>query len=133
MVEASRGDVRVSADFRLNLEGVRMRNTNFSFTNLKEANFRNADCRYVDFTGADFADAILEGTDLRGAILAEVDNLTWAQLDQAIIDETTVLPDYLVAAKSGSSPRRDLRSDSDKAGFSGLRGYGSSIADSLRT
>ncbi len=100
MVQAANGDVRVSADFRLNLEGVRMRNTNFSFTNLKEANFRNADCRYVDFTGADFADAILEGTDLRGAILAEVDNLTWVQLDQAIIDETTVLPDYLVAEKA---------------------------------
>ena len=100
MTRSNRADVRVSPGFRLNLEGARIPKTRLRRTNLKGANFRNADCRYVDFTGADFADAILEGTDLRGAILAEVDNLTWGQLDQAIIDETTVLPDYLVAEKA---------------------------------
>ena len=89
---------RISPDFRLNLEGVFAPRTSLRHTNLARANLRGGDFRFVDFTGANMKDAILEGTKLQGAILTDVVNLTWKQLEQAEIDESTVLPAYLSAA-----------------------------------
>ena len=42
---------------------------------------------------ADLKNAILQGTELQGANLSGVTNLTQKQVDAAIIDEATVLPD----------------------------------------
>jgi len=66
---------------------------------LERANLSRADFRFVDFTGANLTDTNFKGTKLQGAILTDVQGLTWDQLDQAIIDETTILPDYLMAQR----------------------------------
>lgn len=39
-----------------------------------------------------FRGAILEGTDLRGVDLSEVEGLTPAQLATAVVDQTTIRP-----------------------------------------
>lgn len=57
------------------------------------ANLSFADCSNANFSGADFRDAILNGTILKGANLTDVRNLTIGQIDCAIIDENTLLPD----------------------------------------
>jgi uncharacterized protein YjbI with pentapeptide repeats len=54
-----------------------------------------ADATNANFRGANFKDAVLKGTILRGADLRDARNLTREQLADAIIDETTLLPDYL--------------------------------------
>jgi uncharacterized protein YjbI with pentapeptide repeats len=59
------------------------------------ANLSKADCTNANFRGADFKDAILEGTILKGADLSGALNLTREQIQGAIIDENTVLPDKL--------------------------------------
>jgi uncharacterized protein YjbI with pentapeptide repeats len=70
-----------------------IRRTDLSGANLERANFSYADCTNAIFRGA----AILEGTILKGADLSETRNLTREQLSRAIIDETTILPSYLLA------------------------------------
>jgi uncharacterized protein YjbI with pentapeptide repeats len=44
---------------------------------------------------SDMKDTILDGTDLRGANLSEVTNLTRDQIGKAIVDDGTRLPDDL--------------------------------------
>jgi uncharacterized protein YjbI with pentapeptide repeats len=61
------------------------------------------------FRGADFEGALLEGTILRGADLTGAKNLTVEQLSSAIIDDLTILPDYIDRAKlrrAGVSDRK---------------------------
>ncbi len=81
--------------FRLNLQGAFIRRTDLSNANLEDANFSGADCTNAIFRGANFKNTILEGTILKGADLREAINLTKEQIDTAIIDEKTLLPDYL--------------------------------------
>ena len=73
-----------------------IRRTDLTGANLTRANLTRADCTNVIFRGADFKDAILDGTILKGADLSGVLNLTRAQLNRAIVDEKTILPDNLV-------------------------------------
>jgi len=44
---------------------------------------------------ADMKDTVLQGTDLQGANLADVTNLTQNQINSAITNEKTVLPSGL--------------------------------------
>ncbi|WP_173984251.1 pentapeptide repeat-containing protein [Magnetospirillum sp. SS-4] len=79
------------------LVSARFARTNLTKANLTEAILRDADLRFAimreaDLRGADMFGAILEGADLRGADLTGALNLTKAQIDSAIIDETTKLP-----------------------------------------
>jgi len=84
-----------SSDLVLNLSGARIPRADLSYTNLTRANLRGADCSFAIFRGADFKDAILDGTVLIGADLSDARNLTWSQLHKAVIDETTILPEYM--------------------------------------
>lgn len=79
----------------LDLHGAFIRRTDLSGANLTRANLSGADCTGASFRGADFRGANLKGTILRGADLTGAKNLTWEQLAEAVIDETTVLPSYL--------------------------------------
>jgi uncharacterized protein YjbI with pentapeptide repeats len=54
------------------------------------ANLRNSDVKRADFIGADLRDA-----DLRGADLTDTLFLTQSQVNSAIGDIHTTLPDYL--------------------------------------
>ena|SRR5215216_2116795 len=84
--------------FRLDVHGAFLRRTDLSFANLERANLSGADFTNATFRGADFKDAILDGTILKGADLTEARNLTHSQLNRAILDETTKLPENLSIA-----------------------------------
>jgi uncharacterized protein YjbI with pentapeptide repeats len=92
--------------FVLDLHGAFIRRTDLSGANLADASFSGADCTGVNFRGANFRGTVLKGTILRGADLTEARNLTWKQLAEAVIDDTTVLPAYLhdSAAAASSAP-----------------------------
>jgi uncharacterized protein YjbI with pentapeptide repeats len=79
----------------LDIHGAFVRRTDLSFADLERADLSHADATHATFRGANFKDAVLKGTILRGADLREARNLTWGQLSEAIIDETTKLPEYL--------------------------------------
>jgi len=79
----------------LNLEGAFIRRTVLDHASLVGANLTRANMTGVSARGADFKGAILNGTILKGADLSGAKNLTHLQLANAIVDETTILPDYL--------------------------------------
>lgn len=79
----------------LDIRGAYVRRTNLSGTSLRDANLSNADASGAIFRGADFAGADLAGTRLIGSDLTGAMNLTVEQLREAILDETTKLPDYI--------------------------------------
>jgi uncharacterized protein YjbI with pentapeptide repeats len=83
--------------FKLNVVGANIRRTNLSYTNLSGADLTDANCSFVNFRGANFKNAKLIRTKLIGAILTDAKNLTKAQIEEAIIDDTTKLPGYLLA------------------------------------
>lgn len=80
---------------RLNINGAFIMRTDFSYALLQNANLSKVNASGTLFVGSDFENANLEGTILKGADLRKARNLTALQLSRAIIDETTLLPDYL--------------------------------------
>jgi uncharacterized protein YjbI with pentapeptide repeats len=67
---------------------------------MREKNQGSRIVQITDLRKARFEDTILEGADLEGAKLGGTnlngaENLTQKQIDSAITDENTVLPDYL--------------------------------------
>src|SRR5712692_10610140 len=84
-----------SKEHRFDLRGVFLRRTNLSGANLTRANLSGADFTNAIFRGADFRDATLDGTILKGADLTDAKNLTSSQLEKAVLDETTRLPEGL--------------------------------------
>jgi hypothetical protein len=80
--------------------------------NLRGAMLYNADLRGAWLWKAQLHDAVLEEAHLEGADLTAAEGLTWEQLQQAHIDKTTKLPDYLRASipddafvqRTGSTP-----------------------------
>ena len=91
--------------FVVDIHGAFVRRTDLSGANLERANLSHADATNANFRGANFKDANLTGTILRGADLREARNLTWEQLESAIIDEATLLPDYLQRELSSNVQR----------------------------
>lgn len=87
-----------SRPLHIDLSGTFIRRTDLSGANLEGANLSRADCKNVNFRAVNFKDTNLEGTNLIGADLTDARNLTREQLAMAIIDETTILPSYLVTS-----------------------------------
>ena len=82
----------------VDLTGSRIRGVNLRDASLVRAVLDGADLSYADLRGADLAETSMVGAILKGADLRNVKNLTHEQINQAIIDGETRLPDYLVAA-----------------------------------
>ena len=82
-------------DFVLDIHGAFVRRADLSYANLERANLAHADATNAIFRGAKFKDTNLKGTILKGADLRDAKGLTAEQLAEAIIDETTLLPDYI--------------------------------------
>lgn len=80
---------------KVNLPGAFFARTDLSYTNLEAANLAGANATGVLFRGANMKDTNLDKTILIGADLSNVENLTLEQLSKAIIDETTILPEYI--------------------------------------
>ena len=96
--------------FRANLRRAKLIGVNLGGAELTEANLSGALLLSVDLTGAglrfanffnvaltqaNFMEADLAGANLHRADLSEAHNLTQEQIDSAITDENTKLPDYL--------------------------------------
>ncbi len=96
-----------------NLAGTYLRDLDLRKSNLSRANFekavlsnkyfQNADLGHANLKGANltfsyFNDANLTGSDLRGADLDRAVGLTCEQIESAVIDESTRLPDYISLA-----------------------------------
>jgi uncharacterized protein YjbI with pentapeptide repeats len=97
-------------NLRVDLHGAFIRRTDLSFANLRDANFAGADAAHANFRGADFEGANLDGANLSGADLSDAKNLTLDQLATVIVDESTILPDYidraaLAARRRHAEPR----------------------------
>ena len=80
---------------RVDLRGAFLRRTDLSRASLRDANLSGADFTRAIFREADLRGAQLTGTVLHGADLTFATNLTIDQLASAIIDEDTLLPDYI--------------------------------------
>ena len=85
-----------AADFKgANLRQVNMKNAVLRDVNLQDADLYAVDLGGADLSGANFKSAILLDTDIRGANLTSVKNLTMEQLRWAIYDSATIFPDSL--------------------------------------
>ena len=80
---------------KLDIHGAFVRRTDLSGASLRGANISHADATNANFRDADFAGASLRGTILRGADLSGAKNLTFEQLTESIINDSTMLPDYI--------------------------------------
>ena len=83
-----------------NLRGVDLQDADLWAADLQRANLRTADLRRADLwgaklQGADLRDAKLQGADLRGVNLRLAKNLTQRQLNSAVGNASTVIPDDL--------------------------------------
>ncbi len=83
----------------LDIHGAFVRRTDLSGASLRGANMSGADATNAIFRGVDFKDALLRGPVLRGADLTGAKNLTIEQLSEAVIDDDTVLPNYIDRAR----------------------------------
>jgi hypothetical protein len=79
------------------LRGALIRCTDLGRAKLTGANLGRADCKNSNFRRVNCKDTYLEGTNLIADLTGER-NPTREQLATAIIDETTVLPSYLVTS-----------------------------------
>jgi uncharacterized protein YjbI with pentapeptide repeats len=84
-----------NAPVEVDIHGAFVRRTDLSGASLVGANLSRADATGAVFRDADLKDANLNQTILRGADLSGAKNLTVAQLSKAVLDETTILPDYI--------------------------------------
>jgi uncharacterized protein YjbI with pentapeptide repeats len=80
---------------RIDLHGAYVARTDLRGAILTNADLTDANATNVDFRGADMTGTILTGTILNGADLRDVIGLTVEQLESAVINEQTILPDYL--------------------------------------
>jgi uncharacterized protein YjbI with pentapeptide repeats len=76
------------------LRDARLRQTILRNANLTAANLEDATLRNADLTGASILGARLDNATLVGADLSGVLHATLAQIEKAIHDETTKLPQF---------------------------------------
>lgn len=85
-----------AADFKgANLRQVNMKNAVLRDVNLQDADLYAVDLSGADLTGANLQSTIFLDTDIRGANLTGVKNLTMEQIRWAIYDSATIFPDSL--------------------------------------
>jgi uncharacterized protein YjbI with pentapeptide repeats len=89
----SRADLGEANLLSANLSAAQMAETNFADATLDGANLGFANAVGADFEGASLSGAMLESAVLSGANLGEAEHLSAAQLETAIVDPSTTLPD----------------------------------------
>ncbi|MGI5519342.1 pentapeptide repeat-containing protein [Micromonospora sp. CA-259024] len=113
--KAIKGVVLSECDLRAaNLSGAHLPVSHLADSDLRGALIRWVDLRGSLLNGSDLRGAVLRGsnlkdatlceTDLRGVDLSEVKGLTNSQLEDAITDKCTILPDYLKKQKACPQP-----------------------------
>jgi uncharacterized protein YjbI with pentapeptide repeats len=81
--------------YNARLHGCTLVSASLQEANLHSANLSMADLRWADLRAAEFLNTDLQGADLREANLSDAIDLTQAQIDQALGDRDTVLPNHL--------------------------------------
>jgi uncharacterized protein YjbI with pentapeptide repeats len=90
-----------------NLSGAHLEGARFKESNLEGAILIDARLERARFPGAQLKGTHLSGAHLEGVNLKEATGLTRDQLSQAILDEKTILPDYLrEQSPQGKGPER---------------------------
>ena len=99
---------------KADLTGTNIYGADLSNSNLNQTNLMGADLRFVNFCSAELSktnlkraslnssnldNANLAGADLRGASLQSAQNVTCEQIESAVIDKDTRLPDYIQIAR----------------------------------
>jgi uncharacterized protein YjbI with pentapeptide repeats len=75
-----------------NLQRANLQDANLNGAQLQNANLEEADLMWADLKGANIAGANLNGTYLRGADLSKTVGMSSSQINQAVVDENTLLP-----------------------------------------
>ncbi len=79
-----------------NLNGAQLNNANLKNCNLMESSIDNANLENADIQGSQFnEDVMFVKTNLKGANLTNASGLSLMQIQMAIIDKSTKLPEYL--------------------------------------
>ena len=78
---------------------VSLSGANFSAADLRRVNLSGGDFSGADFRGANLNGANLSGTNLSGANLRHAVGLTKEQIESAVTDEKTQLPNYLTVSR----------------------------------
>jgi uncharacterized protein YjbI with pentapeptide repeats len=91
-------DLQEAFLFETDLQWAILKRANLRGVDLSGANLREANLEEAQMEGAILSEANLEGSNLRGANLMQATGLTRKQIESALIDEKTRLPDYLRAA-----------------------------------
>lgn len=89
-------------------EGVDLSGRSLNFADLRHTNLRNSNLSLASLTQADLRAAHFDNTNLskanlKSANLDQVHNLTCGQIESAVIDKNTRLPDYILLDWSSSS------------------------------
>jgi uncharacterized protein YjbI with pentapeptide repeats len=103
------------------LEGAILYGAHLERAVLEEAHLQRANLRKAHLEGADLDGAHLKGTYLEGVDLGVATGLTRRQLAEAIIDEKTILPDYLQEEPKRAKDRRGMTRN--KATFTARGGH----------
>jgi uncharacterized protein YjbI with pentapeptide repeats len=96
--DLSNAILREASISRADLQGANLRNANLISTKLNFSNLRKADFSNANFFKADLSNAILNGANLVSGI-----NITCDQIESAVIDKNTRLPDYILLDRFSSS------------------------------
>ena len=96
--DLSNAILREASLIQADLQGANLRNANLISTKLNFSNLRKA-----DFSNANFFKADLSNVILNGANLVSVINITCDQIESAVIDKNTRLPNYITFTGSPGS------------------------------
>ena len=91
-------DLRHATLIDADLSGATLAGADLSGARMRNANLRNANLSQVRFDGADLEGAQFAGANLSGADLGSARNLSASQIEAALGDAKTLLPQQLVAA-----------------------------------
>ena len=91
-------DLQEAFLFETDLQWAILKRANLRGVDLSGANLREANLEEAQMEGAVLSETNLEGSNLRGANLMQASGLTRKQIESALVDEKTRLPDYLRAA-----------------------------------
>ena len=117
-------DFRASDLKKVDFTLCNLRGANFSGSSLRSARFIQARLEGAIFNGADLADADLRGAHLGSVDLTRTKGLSQRQLDEAVGDERTKLPEGLASEPARRDNHRKLNDPGDAEAIAARRRLG---------
>ncbi len=97
-------DLREAFLYEADLQHANLRNADLRAADLSRSNLAGASLKGARLDGTNFEEAVLTKTDLSGANLSAAKGLTLRQLEAAVVDAQTQLPNDLVNTKQAKRP-----------------------------